>query len=320
MKRLVHIFIVTALAVGLASGTALAQKKHMSFASAKPGGSWFPIAAGMAGMLNKFVPGIEIKTEQTGGTLHNNKLVGKGDAEFGMSVARIAWLARKGLGPFKKGGALKGITRWLGRFQMGILQIPALKSSGLKSICDMKGKVVSLGPAGGGASPAIATAFGSCGFTKEDTRGSYLNYSQGKNALVDGKVVAATMYAAVPIPALKELQASGRKFTLLTLGPKELEIAVNKYKYEKVVVPGSAYGLKGEFPTIGAGNIFIVNENVSEEIVYQATKAIMDHLDEFKASHPSLKNITPKIMADAPSPAIPWHPGALRYFKEKNLL
>ena len=40
----------------------------------------------------------------------------------------------------------------------------------------------------------------------------------------------------------------------------------------------------------------------------------MDHLDEFKTSHPSLKNITPKIMADAPSPAIPWHPGALRYF------
>jgi TRAP transporter TAXI family solute receptor len=320
MKRIGQTIFITALAVAFTFSMAFAQKKQMSFASAKPGGSWFPIAAGMSGMLNKYVPGIEVKTEQTGGTLHNNKLMGKGDAEFGMSVARIAWLAAKGLGPFKKGGPLKSVTRWLGRFQMGILQIPALERSGLKSICDMKGKVVSLGPAGGGASPAIAAAFGACGFKKTDTRGSYLNYSQGKNALVDGKVEAATMYAAIPIPALKELQASGRKFTLLTLGTKELEKAENEYKYEKVVVPGSAYGLKGEFPTIGAGNIFTVNANVPADIVYQATKAIMDHLEEFKAIHPSLKRITPELMADAPKPAIPWHPGALKYFKEKGLL
>ncbi|MFQ5692287.1 MAG: TAXI family TRAP transporter solute-binding subunit [Nitrospinota bacterium] len=320
MKRIGQVFLIAALAAGLAAGTATAQKKQLSFATAKPGGSWFPVGAGMSGMLNKYVPGIEVKTEQTGGTLHNNKLVGKGEADFGISVARVAWLATKGLGPFKKGGPLKGVTRWLGRFTTGVLQIATLKGSGLKSICDMKGKVVSLGPAGGGASPAIAAAFGACGFKKKDTRGSYLNYSQGKNALLDGKVVAATMYAAIPIPAMKELQASGRKFTLLTLGPKELERAVKKFKYEKVIVPGSAYGLPGEFPTIGAGNIFIVNKDVPEDIVYRATKAIMDHLEEFKAIHPSLKHITPKVMADVPQPAIPWHPGALRYFKEKKLL
>jgi hypothetical protein len=312
--------IVAALALVLASGMAFAQKKQLSFASAKPGGSWFPVAAGMTGMLNKYVSGIEIKTEQTGGTLHNNKLVGKGEADFGISVARVAWLASKGLGPFKKGGPLKGVNRWLGRFTMGVLQIAALQGSGLKSVCDMKGKVVSLGPAGGGASPAIAAAFGACGFKKKDTRGSYLNYSQGKDALIDGKVVAATMYAAIPIPAMKELQASRRKFTLLTLGPSELGRAVKKFKYEKVIVPGSAYGLSGEYPTIGAGNIFIVNAKVSQDIVYRATKAIMDHLGEFKAIHPSLNHITPKVMADVPKPAIPWHPGALRYFKEKGLL
>jgi TRAP transporter TAXI family solute receptor len=320
MRRLGEVMVVGALALVLASGMAFAQKKQMSFASAKPGGSWFPVAAGMSGMLNKYVSGIEIKTEQTGGTLHNNKLVGKGEAEFGISVARVAWLASKGIGPFKKGGPLKDINRWLGRFTTGVLQIATLKGSGLKSVCDMKDKVVSLGPAGGGASPALAAAFGSCGFKKKDTRGSYLNYSQGKNALVDGKVVAATMYAAIPIPAMKELQASGRKFTLLTLGPAELKRAVNKFRYEKVIVPGSAYGLPGEYPTIGAGNIFIANAKVSEDIVYRATKAIMDHLEEFKSIHPSLKHITPKIMADAPNPAIPWHPGALRYFKEKKLL
>ncbi|MFQ5915833.1 MAG: TAXI family TRAP transporter solute-binding subunit [Nitrospinota bacterium] len=320
MKRIGEVLIIAALALGLASGMAFAQKKQMSFASAKPGGSWFPVAAGMSGMLNKYVSGIEVKTEQTGGTLHNNKLVGTGQAEFGLSVARVAWLATKGVGPFKKGGPLKDINRWLGRFTTGVLQIATLRGSGLKSVCDMKGKVVSLGPAGGGAVPAIRTAFGSCGFTTKDTKGSYLNYSQGKNALLDGKVVAATMYAAIPIPAMKELEASGRKFTLLTLGPKELEIAQNKFKYEKVIVPGSAYGLPGEYPTIGAGNIFIVNKKVSEAVVYNATKAIMEHLAEFKAIHPSLNHITPKVMVNAPKPAIPWHPGALRYFKEKKLL
>ena len=45
-------------------------------------------------------------------------------------------------------------------------------------------------------------------------------------------------------------------------------------------------------------------------------KTIFDNLDSFRATHPAFKYLKPKDMLGGNS--APFHPGAMRYYKEKG--
>ncbi len=83
-------------------------------------------------------------------------------------------------------------------------------------------------------------------------------------------------------------------------------------------IPKEAYGLSRDVPTVATGNVILVREGISEEVVYQITRAILEHVDEFRSAHPSVQNFQPE-MAVLGS-ILPYHPGAERYYREIGLL
>lgn len=311
---------VALLAAVLPLEIGAAQKKFITIASARPGGSWYITGAGWAEMLNKYIPEIEAKVEQSGGGVHNNKLVSDGDAEIGISVARLTALALQGKGPFAQTGKLPNVRMLISNFSIGVMQFAALERSGIQSVCDLKGKRVALGPAGGGGIPAVMAAFEACGFTIKDVTASYMSYEQGKEDLVDGNLDAFLSYAAVPVPALKALEATPARWRLLGLpGEKAQEIEKNVAGYVRYVVPGAAYGRPVDTVTIGAPNILIANKDLSEELAYQVTKVTVGRLEEFIKIHPAHAEMTKKDSA-MPMSGIAFHPGAVRYYKEAGLM
>ena len=57
--------------------------------------------------------------------------------------------------------------------------------------------------------------------------------------------------------------------------------------------------------------------NVKEEIVYQATKTVLENLDHMGTVHPAWKRVsTDSILGGFNAPL---HPGALRYYREANV-
>jgi TRAP transporter TAXI family solute receptor len=62
----------------------------------------------------------------------------------------------------------------------------------------------------------------------------------------------------------------------------------------------------------------MTSAKLSDEIAYQVTKAVFSNLDEFKGLHPALADLTPQNMLEGNS--VPFHPGALKYFKEIGLV
>lgn len=323
MKRMRIVVVAVAVAAVVGSGWAgvaiAQQKKFITIASARPGGSWYITGAGWAEFLNKYVPGVEAKVEQSGGGLQNNKLVSDGKAEFAPSVARLTAMALAGQGLFKE--KLPNIRVLVSNWTVGVMQFAALEKSGLKTVCDLKGKRVALGPAGGGGIPAALAAFKACGFSQADVTASFMSYEQGKEALVDGNVDAFLSYAAVPVPALKSLEATpGTQWRLLAVpDDRAQQIARANPGYIRYVVPGRAYGQSADTVTIAAPNVLIVNKDVPDDLAYRATKAMMEHLDEFKKIHPTHKDMTREASAQAVAD-LPFHPGALRYYKEAGLL
>lgn len=67
-------------------------------------------------------------------------------------------------------------------------------------------------------------------------------------------------------------------------------------------------------PTIAVPNVLVVNAAMDEELAYQITKNMFEHVDELIAVHPAANDTTVEFSLG--STPIPMHPGALRYYEE----
>lgn len=64
--------------------------------------------------------------------------------------------------------------------------------------------------------------------------------------------------------------------------------------------------------------IFVSHAGVSDDLAYQMTKLMFDHLDRVAAAHAAAKGI--KLETAAKNLPIPLHPGAERFYKEAGAL
>jgi TRAP transporter TAXI family solute receptor len=72
-----------------------------------------------------------------------------------------------------------------------------------------------------------------------------------------------------------------------------------------------------DVPTFGVKACLLSSTKVPDDIVYAVTKEVFENFKTFKALHPSFARLTKEEMVKGMP--IPFHPGALRYFKEAGL-
>jgi TRAP-type uncharacterized transport system substrate-binding protein len=65
-------------------------------------------------------------------------------------------------------------------------------------------------------------------------------------------------------------------------------------------------------------NILVAHENLSEQAAYNVVKTIFEKRDELIAVHKEAENFKLENQKAAATP-VPFHPGALKYFKEKGV-
>ena len=70
--------------------------------------------------------------------------------------------------------------------------------------------------------------------------------------------------------------------------------------------------------TAAVPNYLVTHSDVPDDLVYTMTKAIFENLDDLLAAHAAAKAI--KLESAAKDSPAPLHPGAHKYFTEKNAL
>ena len=65
-------------------------------------------------------------------------------------------------------------------------------------------------------------------------------------------------------------------------------------------------------------NILVANENLSDQAAYNIVKTIFDKRSDLIAVHKEAENFKLESQKEAAS-SVPWHPGALKYFKERGV-
>jgi hypothetical protein len=318
MKRFALALAAALAAFGVASADAQ-QKTRISISTGGTGGVYYPLGGGLAAILSKYVPGLDATAEVTAGSIANLQLIDAGRSELGFTMADAAWDAYNGLDKFS--GKKVGL-RSLAVFYPNRMHVVTIEGTGIEKFSDLKGKRVSTGAPVSGTEVMALRLIEALGLdpNKDMTR-ERLSVAESVNAMKDRKIDALFWVGGVPTPSITDLAATpGIKVKLIDHGDGAENLR-KKYGpiYVKNRILANAYpGDDRDTTNVDVWNLLVVPEKADEKLVYEITKTLFEKKDELVRVHKDASFLDLANQTSGASP-IPFHPGAIRYFKEKGL-
>ena len=315
-----HRILKALLAAAVVSAPAFAAETvQLSIATGGTGGVYYPLGGGMANVFSKVIPGLTATAEVTGGSVDNLLLIGSGKAYLALSQADAAADALRGEDKFK---GKKVPVRTLAILYPNRMHVVTVEGLGVNTMADLKGKRVSTGSPGSATEVFAFRVIEAAGLDKDkDMRRERLGVAESVGALKDKKIEAFFWVGGLPTAAVTDLGATpGVKIKLLEIA-NLVPAMVKKYGniYVEDVIPKGTYpGQTTDNRQATVMNILVANENMSEQTAYNITKAMFDHRKDLIAVHKEAENIKLENQKESATPT-PWHPGALKFYKEKGV-
>ena len=296
-----------------------AESINLSIATGGTGGVYYPLGGGMANVFSKNIPGMTATAEVTGGSVDNMRLIGTGKPYIALTQADAAIDAYNGEGKFK---GTKIPVRAMMMLYTNLMHAVTIEGTGINTINDLKGKRVSTGSPGSATEVFAFRVLEAAGMDpQKDVKIERLGASESANAMKDKKIDAFFFVVGLPTSAVTDLAATpGVKIKFLDHA--NLLPAMTKKNgplYIADVIPKDTYpGMTADNQATAVANLLVANANMSEQTVYNIVKTIFDKRPDLIAVHKTAADITLEKQKPEASP-IPWHPGAVKYFKEKGL-
>jgi TRAP transporter TAXI family solute receptor len=318
MKRQ-SFFGALSLGILVSAGIALAQQNTIAIATGGTGGVYYPLGGGMANVLSKYVPGVQATARVTGGSVDNLKLIGSQQSELGLVMVDAALDALKGEDKFK-GAPVE--VRTLMVLYPNRMHVVSIEGTGIAKMSDLKGKRVSTGSPGSATEVMAFRVIEAAGLDKDkDMRRERLGVAESTNAIKDRKIDAYFWVGGLPTAAVTDLGATpGVKIKMIDHADVVDKMnAKHGGIYSAGVIPAKTYpGQEKDNPIAVVQNILVANAKMSDKVAYDIVKTFIEKRDELVAVHGEAKSIALDNQSLKNSP-IPWHPGAVKYFKEKGV-
>ncbi|HET9717219.1 MAG TPA: TAXI family TRAP transporter solute-binding subunit [Pseudolabrys sp.] len=303
MRAVVAGFVM--LVVGAHAG----QAQTYGFATMQPGTLNHTSASAVAKVL-KDKAGLNVVVQPTAGESVMIPLVARGEAEFGIANIFEVQGAKATNPNLRLIGSLHALR---GAFWVR-------KDTSMKSIADLKGKRVGMGySAMRTLDPMIKAILATGGLTEKDVSPVLIpNVIRGADDFTSGS--ADMFFFAFGAPKVREVDATVGGIRALEI-PESGMPAAKKILPEGYLTPavpnGFFVGVDHPMKVYTWDNMIFTNAKVSDEAVYK----LIDTLDKNKADliaiQPALREFSGAALYK--SYDIPYHPGALKYFKEHNV-
>ena len=311
--------LLKVIAISLSLFWGSAQAQNISIATGGTGGVYYPMGGGLAAVLSSKVPGMSATAEVTGGSVDNLNLIGTGKPYIGFSMADAAKDAQVGEGKF---AGKKVDLRTLMILYPNLMHVATVESTGIKSMKDLKGKRVSTGAPGSATEVMAFRLLEAAGLDKDkDVKRERLSVAESVNAVKDRKIDAFFWVGGLPTAAVTDLANSPGMKIVMVDTTEEVPAMNKKYGnlYFPAVIPKATYtGMAKDNKVAAVANILVVNANMSNEEAYKIVKAVFDNKIDLVRTHQEYMNVSLENQK-AKSTPIEFHPGALKYFKEKNI-
>jgi len=293
-----------------------AQKFDLKLMTGPMGGSWYPLGGAIADGIQKEIPGVTVAVSPGGGVA-NVEAVEFGKCEIGFSNSSSGVDGVYGRPPFKQ---KMPNMRQLANLYPQYFQIVVLEGSGIKSVADLKGKAISPGPRGHTGEFAARQVLEIHGLSYKDmSKVHHIGYADTVALMKDGHCDGWLLCTTIPAASIMDL-ASARKIRLIIL-PEEKIKTIQKLNagYIRRDIPKGTYqGVDYDVQGFGFFTHLIISAKLPDDLVYKIAKTLIKNLPRYGDVVKDMKGVTPKDLAlDI---GIPFHPGALKYYKEIGVL
>ncbi|MDP2646698.1 MAG: TAXI family TRAP transporter solute-binding subunit [Desulfobacterales bacterium] len=321
MKKLlgpvVGIFIIFAMAGGMSLPSFAASElpRAVAIGTSSIGGVYYVLSVGMADIINKHTP-MSATAEAVGGSDANMRAIKAGKVHLAMANTFSSVNAYRGVQQFAKDGRLP--VRLLALGQPSYRQTVVRVAAGIKTIADLKGKKLVAKRRALAELELVADAqLKAYGLDRKDVQ--YIataKTDEAISALISGTVDAAVIPGGAPAAFLIKLfeKIDAR---ILNIPPDKMKIVLEELGpafYDDVIRGGIYRGQSEAVHAPAMGTSLVAAENLPEAAAYEVIKALYKNFDSFKMVHKAAAYWTlDNTLGKFP---IPFHPGAIRYFKE----
>lgn len=334
MNRFTKACLLGAAAVSMAT-SAIAQEK-LKMATIAPGSSAYLVMTTMASTVNAHQDDYEVIVDATGAATKHMVEAAQGKLDVVMSSPIIYNLMAKGAAMYKNLDTAPELSENLSLmlwFPYGAYHIVTYADSGIESIEDLRGKRVFLGPPGGGA---YNTAKGwVSALTGMEPGADYTPVKASWGAALQGfQDRQFDVYISGGIPPYPQIEQLSLTSELRIVGLNKAQAdsvlagrneaakkAVTALGRSLDVIKQGIYGdgvvNEEDVYTIGSLVGVAARLDLSDDAVYQMTKAFWENMDEIRKTAPYMNDVNLATAFAADNMKL--HPGALRYYAEAGV-
>ena len=292
------------------------QKIDLKMMTGPMGGSWYPLGGAIADGIQKEIPGVTL-TVAPGGGVANAEAVELGKCDIGFSNSSSGVDAIYGRPPFKQ----KIVNmKQLANLYPQYFQIIVPEDSGIKSVADLKGKRIAPGPKGQTGEFAATQVLEIYGLSYKDmSKIHHVGYSDTVALMKDGHCDGWLLCTTIPAATIMDLAAS-RKIRLISLPDDKIKAMqkLNAGYIRRDIPKGTYQGVDYDVHGFGFFTHLVISAKLPDDLVYKIAKTLVKNLPRYGDVVKDMKGVTPRDLAlDI---GIPFHPGALKYFKEIGAL
>ena len=276
-------------------------------------GTYYPLGGEMAQIITEKT-GIQTDALSSNASADNVISLQEGEAELAFVQTDVVAFAVEGINAFD-GNPVDNVLA-IGNLYPETIQIVVVDDS-INSVEDLAGKKVSVGAPGSGTYINAEQILEAHGMTMDDIDKQHLDFGESTGGMQDGNIDAAFITAGTPTGAVEGLGAT-TDFKILSIEQDKIDALVEKYPYyaEDTIEAGTYAGIDEDVKTVAVGAMLAVTDSLSEDVVYEITKAIYENADSITHSKGEFISAESGVQGVG----IDFHPGAEKYFKEIGVL
>jgi uncharacterized protein len=273
-----------------------------------------PLSTRLTEEYRRTLPGLDIREHdalssgQVLSQLQDNQI------DFGIALANDAYRAYfdQETGAPLPDSQVRGISL----LQPLPMYLLARAGSGVHSVSDLKGKVVAVGPKNT-SSWTLGTLVLQAFKVEPVTVKPIASRDVAAQGLKDGSLDAMVLPGLVN-PDEKTQEAIRAGAYLLPIdGPPIEQLRRESPFVRAVMIPRDVYpGQDRIVPTVGIDMVIVCRRDLDERLAYQLTEQLFNVFPRLARVEATLRFLNPD---EAPATPIPLHPGAARYFREREL-
>jgi len=265
---------------------------------------------------NRTTNGFQLKYDVSPGSTANIRAIAAGETQFGIAQTDVQYQAVKGVGDWSDEGPQNELRAVFSIYAEAVTLVVG-GDTDIRSISDLRGKIVDLGPSGSGTRRNAIDALRAAGIDwKDEIQARQESVDDRLAKFMRGELDAFFLTAGHPNTELKFATFSVRGARIIPLTNIDNLVSANPY-YSRTVISSGLYPMadnKVDIETVGVNATLLASASVSDDVVYTVTKTVFENLDllaEFNADISALSD--DKFLEGLTAPV---HPGAMRYYEE----